>query len=150
MTVGRDAWRHLGPFLRPEEEVCQGFRCRCTPLARGGATLEISLHPRLVASDVSISKWPGAGSAPLATAKQVAVQLHFLPLLSGRYEVTRLELVEPVIALATDAEGRGNWEFDMVAALGGACLFGKRRGRRTLAMSAFGRQQRPLRVVTSG
>jgi len=38
------------------------------------ATLEISLHPRLVASDVSISNWPGAGSAPLATAKQVAVQ----------------------------------------------------------------------------
>ena len=34
------------------------------------------LHPRLVASDVSISNWPGAGSAPLATAKQVAVQLH--------------------------------------------------------------------------
>ena len=89
MTVGRDAWRHLGPFLRPEE-VCQGFRCRCTRLARGGATLEISLHPRLVASDVSISNWPGAGSAPLAT----------------------------------DAEGRGNWEFDMVAAPGGACLFG--------------------------
>jgi uncharacterized protein involved in outer membrane biogenesis len=44
-------------------------------LIRGGATLEISLHPRLVASDVSISNWPGAGSAPLATAKQVAVQL---------------------------------------------------------------------------
>jgi hypothetical protein len=64
-------------------------------LIRGGATLEISLHPRLVASDVSISNWPGAGSAPLATAKQVAVQLHLLPLLSGRYEVTRLELVEP-------------------------------------------------------
>lgn len=59
-------------------------------LIRGGATLEISLHPRLVASDVSISNWPGAGSAPLAT----------------------------------DAEGRGNWEFDTVAALGGACLFG--------------------------
>ena len=39
------------------------------------ATFEISLHPRLVASDVSISNWPGAGSAPLATAKQVAVQL---------------------------------------------------------------------------
>ena len=72
------------------------------------------LHPPLVASDVSISNWPGAGSAPLAT----------------------------------DAEGRGNWEFDMVAALGGACLFGKRRGRRTPAMSAFGRQQRPLRVVS--
>ena len=54
------------------------------------ATFEISLHPRLVASDVSISNWPGAGSAPLAT----------------------------------DAEGRGNWEFDMVAAPGGACLFG--------------------------
>jgi hypothetical protein len=27
------------------------------------ATFEISLHPRLVASDVSISNWPGAGSA---------------------------------------------------------------------------------------
>lgn len=32
-------------------------------LIRGGATLEISLHPRLVASDVSISNWAGAGSA---------------------------------------------------------------------------------------
>jgi uncharacterized protein involved in outer membrane biogenesis len=84
-------------------------------LIRGGTTLEISLQPRLVANDVSISNWPGAGSAPVATAKQVAVQLDLLPLLSGRYEVTRLELVEPVIALATDAQGRGNWEFDAVA-----------------------------------
>ena len=84
-------------------------------MIRGGAKLEISLHPRLVANDVSMSNRPGTGSAPLATAKQVAVQLDLLPLLSGRYEVTRLELVEPVIALATDAQGRGNWEFDAVA-----------------------------------
>ena len=62
---------------------------------RGGATLEVSLHPRLVANDVSFSNRPGAGTAPLATATHVAVQFDLLPLMSGRYEVTRLELVEP-------------------------------------------------------
>jgi uncharacterized protein involved in outer membrane biogenesis len=81
----------------------------------GGASLQVSLRPRLVVNEVSLANAPWAGAAPLATAKRIAVQLELVPLLSGRYEVIHFELTEPAIALATDARGRGNWEFDAAA-----------------------------------
>ena len=60
---------------------------------------------------MSFGNAPWAGPGPLAAAKRVAVQFELLPLLRGRFKVIRLELVEPAIALVTDAQGRGNWEF---------------------------------------
>jgi len=86
----------------------------------GGASLQVSLRPKLVVSDVSLANAPWAGAAPLATAKRIAVQLELVPLLSGRYEVIHFELTEPVIALATDAQGRGNWEFGTAGSHTGA------------------------------
>src|SRR5262249_21367503 len=41
-----------------------------------------------------------------------------LPLLQRRFDLVRLNLVEPVITLETNAEGKGNWEWS--APTGGA------------------------------
>ena len=80
-------------------------------LISGGANLEVALQPKLIINEVSFGNAPWAGPGPLAAAKRVAVQFELLPLLQGRFKVTRLEVVEPAIALVTDAQGRGNWEF---------------------------------------
>src|SRR4029077_18989828 len=48
---------------------------------------------------------------PLLTAKRIEAQIALLPLLSRRFEVVQFKLIEPVIALETDASGKGNWEF---------------------------------------
>jgi AsmA protein len=80
-------------------------------LISGGASLRFSLRPKLVANEVSLSNAAWAGDAPLASAKRIGVELNLVPMMSGRYEVVRLELVEPSLALTTDAQGRGNWQF---------------------------------------
>ncbi|MDX2235849.1 MAG: AsmA family protein [Hyphomonadaceae bacterium] len=73
---------------------------------------------------VSIAFWPAigfrgegaalanvaGGSAPhLLSARQVIVGVALRPLLQRRLEVTRFILVEPVLALEVDAQGRPNW-----------------------------------------
>jgi hypothetical protein len=83
-------------------------------VVNGGIELGFSLEPRLTLKDVALSNaaW---GSAPnMLTAKQLDVELALLPLLSRRVEILKLTVVEPVIALETDAQGRRNWR------LGGA------------------------------
>jgi len=79
-------------------------------LISGGAKFEVSLEPKLIVNEVSFGNAPWAGAGPLAAAKRVTVQFELLPLLSGRFKVIRLDLLEPTFALATDAQGRGNWE----------------------------------------
>jgi len=79
-------------------------------LISGGAKFEVSLEPKLIVNEVSFGNAPWAGAGPLAAAKRVNVQFELLPLLSGRFKVIRLDLLEPTFALATDAQGRGNWE----------------------------------------
>ena len=81
-------------------------------LISGGASLQFSLRPKLVVNEVRLSNAAWAGEAPLASAKRIGVELNLVPMMSGRYEVVRLELVEPSLALTTDAQGRGNWQFD--------------------------------------
>ena len=47
----------------------------------------------------------------MAAVKQVEADVALLPLLQRRFEVVRLNLVDPVITLETDAGGKANWEF---------------------------------------
>lgn len=77
---------------------------------RGGADLKFSLEPKLVLKDVSIANAPWGTAPALATAQRLELQIALLPLLSRRFEVIELALVDPVIALETDSAGRGNWE----------------------------------------
>ncbi len=77
---------------------------------RGGADLKFSLEPRLVLKDVSIANAPWGTAPALATAQRLELQIALLPLLSRRFEVIELALVDPAITLETDSAGRGNWE----------------------------------------
>ena len=72
------------------------------------------------------------GQAPhLLAAKELEAQVALLPLLRRRFELVRLNLVEPVIALETHRDGRGNWELG--AAPGGRAASGADGARAPLA-----------------
>jgi AsmA protein len=81
----------------------------------------------VLAGDLSPSFWPvlGVRTGPVtlsnadwaeapemisASAAEIGVEL--MPLLSGAVKVTTLRLVDPVVALEIDGDGRANWVFD--------------------------------------
>jgi len=86
----------------------------------GGASLKYSFEPKLVLNDVSLANVPWGTAPALLSAKRLELQVALLPLLSRRFEVIELALVDPVIALETDADGRGNWDFAKRGAAAGA------------------------------
>jgi uncharacterized protein involved in outer membrane biogenesis len=69
-------------------------------------------------NDVRVGNAPWAQAPQMLTAKRVEAEVALLPLLQQRFELVRLNLVEPVIALETDGRGKGNLEFGTAA--GGA------------------------------
>ena len=78
---------------------------------RGSIDLKLSLTPRLVVNDIALANAPWGRAPSMVAAKQLDVEVALLPLLSRRFEVIRVELVEPSISLETDAQGRANWDF---------------------------------------
>ena len=78
---------------------------------RGDIHLKLGLQPKLVVEDVSFGNAPWGKNPQMLTAKGVEASVALLPLLSRHFEVTRIKLIEPTIALETDAAGKGNWEF---------------------------------------
>ena len=76
---------------------------------RGGARLSLSLQPRLVLSDVTLTNAPWGSVPQMLTAQRLELEVALLPLLSRRFELTQLDLVGPVITLETDAQGQKNW-----------------------------------------
>lgn len=77
----------------------------------------LSLLPRieLEANDVVFANAPGASQAEMAKLEQLLVRLEILPLLTGEIEVGSFVLVEPVIHLEIDRQGRANWQFAQAA-----------------------------------
>ena len=71
----------------------------------GPIDLKLSLEPKLIASDVTLSNAPGAQSPQMVKAKRVEVQVALLPLLQRRFEVVEVALVEPTIALEIGRAG---------------------------------------------
>jgi uncharacterized protein involved in outer membrane biogenesis len=78
---------------------------------RGGIDFKFGLEPRLVINDVSLGNASWGKQPQMITAKQLEAQIALLPLLRKRFEIVRFKLVEPKIALETDAKGNANWEF---------------------------------------
>lgn len=78
----------------------------------GNMDFEVSLTPALVVEDVSLSNADWGSEDSMLRLKRLEVKVGLLPLLSGNIDVHRVILVEPVIVLETDKNGRGNWEFE--------------------------------------
>ncbi len=78
---------------------------------RGGIDFKLSLEPELIIDDVSLSNAQWGKSPQMLTAKRVEAQVKLLPLLRRNFEIVRFKLIDPVIALETNAAGKGNWEF---------------------------------------
>jgi AsmA protein len=74
--------------------------------------LSFSILPRigLEASDVVVANPPGAAAPDMARFSKLQIAVQALPLLHGDVEITRLVLVDPVIALEIDKQGRPNWQ----------------------------------------
>ena len=76
----------------------------------GGIELNLGLTPKLVANDVRFGNAPWAKGPDMISAKAVEAQVALLPLLRREFDLVRLNLVDPVIALETNPQGQGNWE----------------------------------------
>jgi AsmA protein len=78
---------------------------------QGPIHLGFSLQPTLTVEDVSFANPPGFSRPQMATLKQLDLKLALWPLLSKRFEIIRLDLVQPDILLELNAKGQPNWQF---------------------------------------
>jgi AsmA protein len=78
-----------------------------------GGQLRIGLFngPRIKATDVALSNAPGGSRPQMVTVGEVKARLALLPLLAGRIEIDRLELIRPDLLLEITADGQPNWRF---------------------------------------
>lgn len=76
--------------------------------------VSVSAFPSLSVqvSSVALSNPPGFQGKDLVRLGALDVRLKLLPILSGKVEVDSFVLVDPVITLEVDRQGRANWVFD--------------------------------------
>jgi uncharacterized protein involved in outer membrane biogenesis len=77
---------------------------------RGGAHIALSLHPRIVLTDVVLSNAPWGTAKELARIERLELAAALWPLFSRRVELDEIVLVKPVVALETDGKGQKNWQ----------------------------------------
>ncbi|HWE71847.1 MAG TPA: AsmA family protein [Stellaceae bacterium] len=74
----------------------------------------------LEANDVSLANPAGAASPNMVQLKRLDVELKLFPLLHGGLEISQFKLVQPVIALEVDKQGKPSWAFTPAPTAGGA------------------------------
>ena len=99
-----------------EQAVAQVRKATGRDLRIGGE-IKLSLFPSLAleVNDVAFANPSWASTPDMAKLSRLDVALKILPLLSGEVEVDRLVLVDPVINLEVDKQGRPNWSFETAA-----------------------------------
>ncbi|MEZ5758453.1 MAG: AsmA family protein [Emcibacteraceae bacterium] len=80
-------------------------------MINGDLSLSILPSPSFSARDVSVSNVEGGQATNFISLKSVDVNVAFFPLLRGEIQVKKFILIEPVIAIEIDSNGKGNWEF---------------------------------------
>lgn len=78
----------------------------------GDAGLKISLIPTVVLNDVSLSNADWAKPADMVKAKQIEVSVDVLPLLKKQVVINTVNLIDPEVNLAVNADGVPNWAFE--------------------------------------
>jgi AsmA protein len=105
------------PFLVPADtyksKVIAAVKSSTGRDLRIDGPVSLTLFPTLglKASEVAFANAPGAASKDMAKLGQLEVALKVLPLLHKEIQLKRLVLVDPVIALEVDKQGRPNWQF---------------------------------------
>ena len=105
------------PFLIPTEtykgQIVERVKSATgRDLALNGP-ISLSVLPSfaLTVSDVAFGNAPGASAKNMATFGKLQLKVQPIALLSGRLVIDSFVLVDPVIALEVDKQGRPNWQF---------------------------------------
>ncbi|WP_142848868.1 AsmA family protein [Telmatospirillum sp. J64-1] len=103
------------PLLVPAEAIRDRVAAeieRSTGRRLDAGEVSIAVFPNLAVeiADLRLADAPGR-SGDMVALDRLTVSVKLLPLLSGRVELDSFILDRPVVALATDRQGRGNWEF---------------------------------------
>ena len=75
----------------------------------GSVNVRLLPAPYLLFEDLRIADTTGIAGAPLFKTASFKMWLAVPPLLKGAFEANKIELQAPVLALAADAKGFGNW-----------------------------------------
>ncbi len=105
----------LLPFVLPasvyKEQIIQAARQSTGRELAIDGDLSVSFWPTLgvVVDKVRFANAPGAVASDMVSMDSLVVGAELFPLLSGTLNVTQIKLVNPVINLEVDQQGRGNW-----------------------------------------
>ncbi len=77
----------------------------------GDMSLSLLPSPTLFVSGVRLANIAGGSAPDMARLKSLEVHVALIPLLSGKIQVTRVTLVDPVVLLERLADGQANWQF---------------------------------------
>lgn len=81
----------------------------------GDIKLGLSLTPAIVVSDVKVQNAPWGSRPDMLILKRLEARAELIPLLFGTVNISGLKVVEADAVLETNAQGKGNWEFDTPA-----------------------------------
>lgn len=98
-------WNSYRGVFEEEASRMLGRRVR----VGGNVNVRLLPAPYVLFEDLRISDTTGIAGQPLFTTKSFKMWLAVPPLLKGVLEANKVELENPVLALAADKEGRGNW-----------------------------------------
>ena len=107
------------PFLIPvsvyKDQIIAQVRAATGRDLKIDGDLALSIWPAfgVRAEKVSFANAPGATEPQMATMETMVVGAELFALLGGSLKVTEVRFVRPVINLEIDAQGRGNWLFDV-------------------------------------
>jgi len=106
------------PFLLPtsvyKEQIIEQTRLATGRTLTIDGDLNISIWPALgvEVQKVRFANAAGAHEPDMATMDSLVVGAELWPLLAGALKVTEIRLVNPVINLEIDKDGKGNWLFE--------------------------------------
>jgi len=78
----------------------------------GDISLTVLPAPALKVANVELANVVGSALPTMVSLKELQVEVALWPLLSGEMQVQSVRLIDPVISLEVDAQGRANWIFD--------------------------------------
>ena len=110
------------PSLVPAEKIRQEVVAQVKAATGRDLTIDgkvsVSAFPSLSVqvNSVALSNPPGFQGKEMVRLGALDVRLKLLPILSGKVEVDSFVLVDPVITLEVDRQGRANWVFDTAKA----------------------------------